>query len=191
MPKKNIQLPSDLSEDNLRSTLATYERTRTIMAWHDHSEILGHDYALVTVKVVYDPAVFKSESDIDQRTAQSTPDLQAYIEEPEIYVLAVNSSSVEDQTALISDRMECIREINMDLKTANNITISDKLLFFTGDKPASQFERGTQIGGNYPCELCRAHVAQFDDFAYCANHKWRSLQTIQSIVIEGMGCALI
>ena len=45
----NIQLPSDLSEDNLRSTLATHERTRT-MIWHDHSEILGHDYMLVTVK---------------------------------------------------------------------------------------------------------------------------------------------
>ena len=100
------------------------------MVRHDRSEILGHDYVLVTVKVVYDPAVFKSESDVDQRTAQSIPDLQAYIEEPEIHVLAMNSSSIEDQAALISDRMECIRELNTDLKAADNIAISDKLLFF-------------------------------------------------------------
>ena len=129
--------------------LATHERIRTIMVWHDHSEILGHDYVLVTVKIIYDPAVFKSVSDIDQTTAQSIPDLQAYIEEPEIHVLAMNSSSIKDQAALISDWMECIRELNTDLKTADNITISDTLLFFSGDKPAAQFERGTQIGGNY------------------------------------------
>jgi hypothetical protein len=50
--KHNIQLPSDLSDDNLGSMLATHERTRTIMVWHDHSEILGHDSVLVTVKIV-------------------------------------------------------------------------------------------------------------------------------------------
>ena len=84
---------------------------------------------LVTVKIVYDPAVFKSVSDVDQRTEQSIPDLQAYIQEPEIHVLAMNSSSIEDQAALISDWMECIRELNTDLKTADNIRISDKLPF--------------------------------------------------------------
>ena len=62
--------------------------------------------------------------------AQSIPDLQTYIEEPEIHVLAMNSSSIEDQAALISDRMECIRQLNTDLKAADNIAISDKLLFF-------------------------------------------------------------
>ena len=65
---------------------------------------------------VYDPAIFKSISDNDQRTAQSIPDLQAYIEEPEIHdiVLPMNSSSIEDQAALISDWMECICELNTD-----------------------------------------------------------------------------
>ena len=176
--KHNIQLPSNLSEDNLRLTLATHERTRIIMVWHDHSEILGHDYVLVTVKIIYDPAVFKSVSDIYQTTAQSIPDLQAYTEEPEIHVLAMNLSSIEDQAALISNRMECIRELNTDLKTADNITISNKLLFFSGDKPNSNVEP----------KSCGAHVAQFDDLPYCANHKWRSLQAIQSTIIKGMGC---
>ena len=74
----------------MRQTLATYERTRTIKLWHYHSEILGHDYMLVAVKVVYDPAVFKSESDVDQRTAHSIPDLQAYIDEPELHIATSN-----------------------------------------------------------------------------------------------------
>ncbi len=52
---------TDLSDNILKDLLKKTERTRTIGFWHDHSTILGHGYVLVTVKVFYDSAVFKTE----------------------------------------------------------------------------------------------------------------------------------
>ena len=109
--------------------------------------------------------------------------MQAYIEEPEVHILALCSSTIEEQTALISDQIECIKEMSTALKSPNNISITDRLLFFSGDKPAAQFERGTQMGGNYPCGT---HIACFDDFARCAHNKWRSLQMIQTLATKGI-----
>lgn len=58
----HIQLLSNLSEETLQSTLKQYDRTRSIALWHDHSTILGRGYILLTVKVLYGPAVFNSSS---------------------------------------------------------------------------------------------------------------------------------
>ena len=68
------------------------------------STILGRGYVLVTIKLLYDHAVFKSDDTINQ----SQKDLQAYIEEPEIHIIALSSSSVDDQTTLI-DRLKCMK----------------------------------------------------------------------------------
>lgn len=97
----------------------------------------------------------------------------------------LKSSSINDQAALIADRVNCIREMNVELCTGNGISITDKLMFFYGDKPAAQFERGTQIGGHYPCGSCGAHVLRFDDFAHLTTCNWRSLQQLQTLVTEG------
>lgn len=59
-------------------------------------------------------------------------------------------------------------------------------MFFYGDKPAAQFERGTQQGGYYPCGTCGCDVRPFDDLAYCLNSKWRSMEDLQQIAIEGI-----
>ncbi len=75
--------------------------------------------------------------------------------------------------------------MNVSLKTSKGISIEDRLMFFTGDKPAAQFERGTQISGHYPCGSCGAHIVQMDNFAFCANCKWRSLGDIQAIATRG------
>lgn len=58
--------------------------------------------------------------------------------------------------------------------------------FFYGDKPAAQFERGTQVGGHYPCGACGAHISRFDDFAHLSNLSWRSLQELQDLVTKGL-----
>ncbi len=173
-----IKLPSDLSDESPRANLKCCERTRTIGIWHDHSSILGRGYVLLTAKTLYDPAVFKE-------TTPLLKDVQAFVEEPEISILAMSSSSIEDQAALIGDRVDCMTEMNSILTTENNIPITDRLMFFYGDKPAAQFERGTQVGGYYSCGSCGAHVERMDDFAYCATCKWRSLQELQTLVTKG------
>ena len=176
--QRNITLPDDLSEQNLRDTLKQYERTRHIAIWHDHSTILGRGYILLTAKILYDSAVFK-------RSIPNAQSIQAYVEEPEISIIAMSSSTIHDQAALISDRVNCIQDMSVVLNTSKGIPINDRLAFFYGDKPAAQFERGTQVGGHYPCGACGAHVSRFDDFAHLSNFSWRGLQELQALVTKG------
>ena len=77
--------------------------------------------------------------------------IQAEIEQPQLHILALCSSSVEDQAALISDRRECIQELSINLQDSKGTLICDELVFFYGDKAAQQVERGTQQGGTYKC----------------------------------------
>ncbi len=177
----NIKLPTDLSEESLRANLKQCERTRTVGIWHDHSSILGRGYILLTAKILYDPAVFRSKTD----TTGKINDIQAFIEEPEISILAISSSTIEDQAALIGDRVDCMIELSTEVTTQSGIPITDRLMFFYGDKPAAQFERGTQIGGHYPCGSCGTHIRRMDDFAYCMNCRWRSLQQLQTLATKG------
>ena len=97
----------------------------------------------------------------------------------------MSSSSSEDQAALIDDRLACIKQMNTELLTNDNITIRDQLMFFNADKPAAQFERGTQQGGNYPCGSCGVHALRMDDFAHCSSLEWRSLDDIRTLVLKG------
>ena len=141
---RNISLPNDLSTVFEQKWWKL--KTRTLGIWHDHSSILGRGYILITVSVT-------------NPEHMQTKDIQAYIEEPEISIIAMSSSSIQDQAALIADRMECIQDMSTPL---SGVPITDKLKFFYGDKPEAQFERGTQIGGHYPCGACGTHVSRFD-----------------------------
>ena len=128
----NIQLPDTLIEENLRETLSQKERTRTLGMWHDHSTILGHGYVLITVRV------FKTESEL--QGPETFHNLQSFIEEPQIHLLAMSSSCTEDQASLIQDRLNCIRELSTCVHTSKGISITDRLVFFYGDKPAANEE---------------------------------------------------
>ena len=124
-------------------------------------------------------ADFKKDDELQQG---ADTNIQSYIEEPEIHIIALSSSSQEDQAALISDRLECIKEL---MTTTNGIVVTDKLFFFTGDKPAAQFERGTQQGGYYKCGSCGCRSTRMDDLAYSLNCKWRSMGDLQTLVLAG------
>jgi len=178
----HIKLPDEMSDGNLRAKLAQCERTRSWAVWHDHSTICGRGYILVTCNIVYDTAVFKKDDEIQQGLDTN---IQAYIEEPEIHIIALSSSSQEDQAALISDRVECIKELSTHITSTNGIEVTDKLFFFTGDKPAAQFERGTQQGGYYKCGSCGCRSTRMDDLAHSLNCRWRSLADLQTLVLAG------
>ena len=101
-------------------------------------------------------------------------DIQSYTEEPEVHVLALSSSIIEDQTALVSDRLSCIATLSTKLTSSKGVPVKDRLVFFCGDKPTAQFERGAQQGGEFPCETCGCRASHMDDFAYCLNLEWRN-----------------
>lgn len=64
------------------------QRSRTISFWYDPSTILGCGYVLVIVQVVYDRAVFMSDSEYHAATGKIGFNLQQLIEEPELYRVA-------------------------------------------------------------------------------------------------------
>ena len=177
--------PSGSSLEQLRSELANIQRTRNIATWHDHSTILKHGYILFAIRVVYDPAVFLTDLECSQVT-----NIQETVEQPVIYIISPSSSSPSDQLALIGDRVECLQEMSISLTASNGVVVNDTMRFFCGDKPAQQFERGTQIGGTYKCGGCGCKDVLLQDLAHALQCSWRSLTDLQELVLHGkFGCA--
>ena len=100
-------------------------------------------------------------------------------------MIAPSTSSPSDQLALIGDRVECLQELSEVVTAPNGVSISDKMRFFCGDKPAQQFERGTQIGGTYKCGGCGCKDNMMQDLAHALQCHPRSLQDLQSLILAG------
>ena len=132
----------------------------SLTIWHDHATVLGNGYIMITIHTIHDPAVYVAE-----RKGVS-PTTQTIIEQPEVYIFALNSSSVEDQASIIRDRVECLHSLSVPILARDGIVVNDTLRFFTGDHPANQFERGTQVGGVYKCGRCGCLSDLMDDQAH-------------------------
>lgn len=166
LTKFDITDHSEASDDDLRQSLAHYQRHRHLLFWHDHATILGSGFLMITTNILYDPAVFFTNKEYKEMTPHlSNINVQAEIEQAEIYMLAMGSSSLEDQVALVPDRMECLQEVSSPVKSTDGVPVWDIAHFFTGDKPSVQFERGTQQGGTYKCG-CGCENTMMDDQAH-------------------------
>ena len=182
--KCHLHFPSNASDDDLRNRLTRAQRTRTFALWHDHSTILQTGYILFAVWVIYDTAVFFTPEEYLQKSGQKV-NLQETIEEPLAYMIAPCSSSPSDQLSLIGDRLECLTQLTQTVVSNCGIAIQDELRFFCGDKPAQQFERGTQVGGTFKCGSCGCKDVMMQDLAHALNCKWRSLSDLQQLILAG------
>ena len=79
---------------------------------------------MITVHVMYDPIVFYTEEEYQQLNPGSNVNIQAEVEQPEIHLLACGSSSVEDQAALIGDRLSCLLGLSEPVKSETGIEIT-------------------------------------------------------------------
>ena len=111
--------------------------------------------------------------------------IQAEVEQPEIHLLALGSSSVEDQVALIGKRIACIWELSKPVKNEMGIVITDTLRYFMADHPAAQFEQWTKQGGIYKCGVCGCQEHLFDEQAHILQHKWHTPQQLQTLATNG------
>ncbi len=173
-----------LSEEELRQLLIQTERSRSLCMWHDHATILKMGFLMITVHVMYDPLVFYTDKEFKQRNPGSNTCVQSEVEQPEIYFLSFGSSSVEDQAALIGDRISCLLDLSTPVET-NGTAIMDTLRFFTGDHPATQFEQGSKQGGTYKCGACGCNERMFGDQAHSLFLEHRTLEQLQSLAIGG------
>ena len=81
------------------------------------------------------PAVFKDE-----------PTIQTEVQEAELYLIAFNPSTIEDKVSIIPDRVADLHDLKEPILSTAGIPVQDVLRFLTGDHPAAQFKRGTQVG---------------------------------------------
>ena len=130
---------------------------------------------MITVHTMYDSEVFKDESTI-----------QSEVEELELYLIAINPSTIEDQASIIPDRVADLHDRKEPILSTAGIPVQDVLRFFTGDHPAAQFERGTQVGGKYKCGGCGCKATIMDDQAHTLRCKTRSLKEPQTIALQGV-----
>ena len=118
------------------------------------------------------------------RTGDSL-NIQKIVEEPELYILCLSSSSPSDQVATISDRLDCLFDLKNPTKSSLGIDVNDKLQFFIGDHPAQAFERGSQMGGNYKCGNCGCLTNQLDALAHVLRCPLRTLADLHNLDIQG------
>ena len=168
----------------LQRVVKAFQRTRSLILWHDHGTILGLGCIILTVHIAYDPAVFLTQCEYEAKYGKSTS-IQSIVERPVVHLMAAGSSAVEDQLALLQDRIDCLGELTTNTVSTSNIEITDKLRFFVGDHPAQQFERSTQHGGNFKCCGCSVRSSMMGDLAHTLHLPWRSLQDQQDLVLKG------
>ena len=174
---------SEVNSEYLKVRMKTLQRTRHLLLWHDHSSVLSRGYILVTLSVVFDEAVFDVTL-YDERKHGIT--FQEFIEQPELYLVCLSSSSIDDQAALVPDRLECLSSLSEDIKCSNGVYVHDVLRFFIGDHKAVAFEQGTQCGGHYPCGCCGIQSEKHSDQSHALHKKVRSLQDLQNLAIGGI-----
>ena len=102
--------------------LKQLQRSRKLVLWHDHSKILGSGYILMTIHTLYDPAVFMTIEEYESSTGMKcAKSIQDIIEQPELYVLCMSSSSLTDQLATIADRLDCLPDLEQPIMTTSNM----------------------------------------------------------------------
>ena len=176
---------ADVQSDELCHLLARCQRQRSLVIWHDHATVLNSGFIMVTVHILYDDAVFFTNEEYQQKHNQNI-DIQSEVEQPEIHMLALSSPSIEDQAALLPERVACLHDLSETITASNGVELIDRLHFFTGDKPAAQFERGTQIGGTYKCGGCGCKDVMMDDQAHSLRCTLRSFEDLQDLAVSGI-----
>ena len=60
-----------LQVSELQSAIKRFQRTRSLIMWHDHGTILGLGCIILTAHVVYDPAVFHIQAEYEAKHGKS------------------------------------------------------------------------------------------------------------------------
>ena len=106
--------------------LKKLQRTRSLAIWHDHATVLGNGYIMITIHTIYDPAVYVAEK------YGVSPAIQTIVEQPEIYILALNSTRIQDQAVIIKDRVECLHSVSEPIISSGGVSVHDIIRLYAG-----------------------------------------------------------
>ena len=170
--------------DQMRNHLKTYQRQRHWLLWHDHSTLANYGHMLFCVRELYDPAIHVTRQEMLEKTGQDV-DVQASVEEPQLYILGQSRSTVEDQMCFVPTRQEDLRALKNPTMTESGIEVWDKMRFMNGDNPAAEMEDGTQHGGNYGCPGCDGNINSSYDLEYTLQRKYKTLEDKTKLILAG------
>jgi len=162
--------------DEMRSSLKKYQCQRHWLLWHDHSTLANYGHMLFCVRELYDPAIHFIRHEMIDKTGKDI-DIQATIEEPQLYVLGQSRLMVEDQMKFVPTRQEDLRDLKNTVLTDCGIEVCDIMRFMNGDNPAAEMENGTQHGGNYGCPGCDGNINSSHDLEYSLQRRYKTLST--------------
>ena len=109
--------------------LRKYQRQRSLVVWHDHATLLNRGFLMVTVHTLYDKAVYFTDREYLERTGNKV-NVQAEVEQPEVHLLVLSSSTISDQAAIIGDRLESLTDLTAPVKSSGGNNNPYLLLFF-------------------------------------------------------------
>ena len=174
----NIPQDGDGGLEHMREKLKDHVTQRHIATWIDHASILSSGHLLLTVKFLYDKRFFLTSNE----TAANL-DVQAIVEEPQVYIFAKCCDTVADKLTYSETRLEDIKELHLGTKDdSRDVVVQNKLRFSTGDHPALNVEAGQNVGGNIPCNGCCAKAVDFTDLEKCFRSPYRSLEERRALV---------
>lgn len=170
--------------NTMRDVVKKFHQTRHWLLWHDHSTLANHGHMLFCVHELYDPAVHLTRQEVFLQTKQDI-DVQATIEEPQLYILGQSSSTIEDQMKFVPTRQLDLRDMGQPIITDDGKIITDIMRFMNGDFPASEMEDSTQHGGNYACPGCATNLNSSFDLEYSLQLKYKNLEEKQKLIMAG------
>ena len=74
----NYQVSNETLSEQQKMVKA-FQRTRSLILWHDHGTILGLGCIILTVHIAYDPAVFLTQEEYEARCGKSAS-IQSHVE---------------------------------------------------------------------------------------------------------------
>lgn len=170
---------------DLCTRLYQYEHTRLLLLANDHADILGHEYMMEVVQVVYDTALFLTDKEFADTFGQNIS-VQSAVEAPAIRLIAMSGSSDAEQLRAVPDRVADLHCIESPIERQDGDPIIDRLVGYSGDLQARWMEAGLQKGGTFRCGSgCGLRISYFPSFASTVNRKIPSFLELQRCATAG------
>ena len=148
-----------------------------VKIWHDHVTIVGNSYFSLMLQILFDNTIHRS-------TTTSGCSSQPIIEKPQLCILGIGNSSIQDQLKYSEDRLKDIVSLK-DPIIYKNTKYQVIPRFVIADYPARAFECGQQIGGNYSCP-CGIQAQHHNDFTKAISMPISTLEERESMVQNGI-----
>ena len=92
-----------------------------------------------TMNTVYDETRYFTDKEMGEQ-GKGNVDVQSLVERPQVYILARQWSSKDEQIAYINTRKVCLEGFKNKVVTSNGIQITDVTRLFHDDGPQQEFE---------------------------------------------------